>query len=186
MRARWCLPGRSPGIPDMVTMPAASQFRFRSGWLHQNELRSSQFVLEQFLPIGDARQHTISHAGHSALDFGGHSLDGATRKDSDNMNKVIYRSGNSAAAAGGLSEDQVSQRHDHQCHSLLPVLDSRHSPRALPDSEVGTGLVLDLASPMSGVSVPSGFRVSTRASAIGDRSYFKQQLPRLSGVQGGP
>jgi hypothetical protein len=31
-----------------------------SGWFYQNELRSSQFILEQFLPIGDVRQQTIS------------------------------------------------------------------------------------------------------------------------------
>jgi hypothetical protein len=31
-----------------------------SGWFYQNELRSSQFILENFLPIGDVRQQTIS------------------------------------------------------------------------------------------------------------------------------
>jgi hypothetical protein len=31
-----------------------------SGWFYQNELRSSQFILEQFLPIGDVRQQTFS------------------------------------------------------------------------------------------------------------------------------
>lgn len=31
-----------------------------SGWFYQNELRSSKFILEQFLPIGDVRQQTIS------------------------------------------------------------------------------------------------------------------------------
>ena len=30
------------------------------GWFYQNELRRSQFLLEQFLPIGDVRQQTIS------------------------------------------------------------------------------------------------------------------------------
>lgn len=33
-----------------------------SGWFYQNELRSSKFILEQFLPIGDVRQQTISPA----------------------------------------------------------------------------------------------------------------------------
>jgi hypothetical protein len=31
-----------------------------SGWFYQNELRSSKFILEKFLPIGDVRQQTIS------------------------------------------------------------------------------------------------------------------------------
>jgi hypothetical protein len=31
-----------------------------SGWFYQNELRSSKFILEQFLPIGDVGQQTIS------------------------------------------------------------------------------------------------------------------------------
>jgi hypothetical protein len=31
-----------------------------SGWFYQNELRSSKFILEQFLPIGDVRQQMIS------------------------------------------------------------------------------------------------------------------------------
>jgi hypothetical protein len=31
-----------------------------SGWFYQNERRSSQFILEQFLPVGDMRQQTIS------------------------------------------------------------------------------------------------------------------------------
>jgi len=31
-----------------------------SGWFYQNELRSSQFILEQFLPIADMRQQTMS------------------------------------------------------------------------------------------------------------------------------
>ena len=31
-----------------------------SGWFYQNELRSSKFILEQFLPIADVGQQTIS------------------------------------------------------------------------------------------------------------------------------
>jgi hypothetical protein len=31
-----------------------------SGWFRQNELRNSKFILEQFLPVGDVRQQTIS------------------------------------------------------------------------------------------------------------------------------
>jgi hypothetical protein len=31
-----------------------------SGWFYQNKLRGSKFILEQFLPIGDVRQQTIS------------------------------------------------------------------------------------------------------------------------------
>jgi hypothetical protein len=31
-----------------------------SGWFYQNQLRSSKFILEQFLSIGDMRQQTIS------------------------------------------------------------------------------------------------------------------------------
>ena len=43
-----------PNLPDLAgrLIPSA--------WFYQNELRSSKFILEQFLPIGDVRQQTIS------------------------------------------------------------------------------------------------------------------------------
>jgi len=46
--------GGSTRFPDLPVqlMP--------SGWFYQNELRGSKFILEQFLPIGDVRQQTIS------------------------------------------------------------------------------------------------------------------------------
>ena len=49
-----CGEGGSTRFPDLPVqlMP--------SGWFYQNELRSSKFILEQFLPIGDLRQQTIS------------------------------------------------------------------------------------------------------------------------------
>jgi hypothetical protein len=46
--------GGSTRFPDLPVqlMP--------SGWFYQNELRGSKFILEQFLPIADVRQQTIS------------------------------------------------------------------------------------------------------------------------------
>ena len=46
--------GRSTRFPDL---PAQL---IPSGWFYQNKLRGSKFILEQFLPIGDVRQQTIS------------------------------------------------------------------------------------------------------------------------------
>ncbi|MCX6923613.1 MAG: hypothetical protein NT154_10470 [Verrucomicrobia bacterium] len=45
-----------PNLPDFTG------HLISSGWFHQNELRSSQFIVENFLPIGDVRQQTISPA----------------------------------------------------------------------------------------------------------------------------
>jgi hypothetical protein len=46
--------GRSTRFPDL---PAQL---IPSGWFYQNKLRGSKFILEQFLPISDVRQQTIS------------------------------------------------------------------------------------------------------------------------------
>ena len=43
-----------PNLPDLTG------HLIPSGWFYQNELRSSKFILEQFLPIGDVRPQTIS------------------------------------------------------------------------------------------------------------------------------
>ncbi|MGO8930637.1 MAG: hypothetical protein ACLQU3_27585 [Limisphaerales bacterium] len=43
-----------PHLPDLTG------HLIPSGWFYQNELRSSKFILEQFLPVGDVRQQTIS------------------------------------------------------------------------------------------------------------------------------
>ena len=43
-----------PNLPDLTGR------LIPSGWFYQNELRSSKFILEQFLPIGDVRQQMIS------------------------------------------------------------------------------------------------------------------------------
>jgi hypothetical protein len=43
-------------------LPELTGHLIPSGWFYQNELRSSKFILEQFLPVGDVRQQTISPA----------------------------------------------------------------------------------------------------------------------------
>jgi hypothetical protein len=41
-------------------LPDLPGYLIPSGWFYQNELRSSKFILEKFMPIGDVRQQTIS------------------------------------------------------------------------------------------------------------------------------
>jgi hypothetical protein len=45
-----------PNLPDLTG------HLIPSGWFYQNELRSSKFIQEDFLPVGDVRQQTISPA----------------------------------------------------------------------------------------------------------------------------
>jgi len=47
---------------DTPRLPDVPPQLIPSGWFYQNKLSSSKFILENFLPIGDVRQQTISPA----------------------------------------------------------------------------------------------------------------------------
>ncbi len=57
--ARWRTLGEF-GENNRVHLPDLLAYLIPSGWVYQNELQSSKFILEQFVPIADARQQTIS------------------------------------------------------------------------------------------------------------------------------
>jgi hypothetical protein len=58
-------PGRLDSIGDLgqnesTPLSALPAYLIPSGWFYQNQLRCSKFILEQFLPVADPRQETIS------------------------------------------------------------------------------------------------------------------------------
>jgi tetratricopeptide (TPR) repeat protein len=48
------------GEGESVHLPEIPGQMIPSGWFYQNQLRSSKFILDKFLPIGDVRKQTIS------------------------------------------------------------------------------------------------------------------------------